>query len=150
MRNGFLLPEESKEPHWGESTLLTWGSSERALQHLFTLLGSKMPGKVEILQLCLPGMSLGRQSILSVRGDGGRSWLPRRASHFSSGSLGKTPNRGSWRFCHQGPSCSYAQGKTGLGALNGSPSPQIVAGNQQAHSRLSQCSDEFIGAASQP
>lgn len=32
----FLLPEKSKEPHGENSSLPTWESSERILQHLFT------------------------------------------------------------------------------------------------------------------
>lgn len=32
----FLLPEKSRKPHRGGSTLPTWDSWERTAQHLFT------------------------------------------------------------------------------------------------------------------
>lgn len=36
----FLFPEESKEPHQGDSALSTW-DSERTVQHVFTIIVSK-------------------------------------------------------------------------------------------------------------
>lgn len=72
----------------------SWGSSERALQHLFTCYwGAKCE---ENWKSAMTGMSLGGELILLMRRDGGRSWLPRGASHLTpfQWALGEDPKQG--------------------------------------------------------
>lgn len=64
----------------------------------------------------LSGMSLGGQSILSMRGKGGRSCCQAEQATLPlfNGPSGMTPNRGSWQLCHQ----ELSNGKQGQGGVS--------------------------------
>lgn len=112
-----FLPEKSRKPQRGDHPPYLGLPGENRAASVHMLLGSKMPGKLEVVRFRLAGMSLGGDKPSKEEGPWGLM-LPRGASQLAlfRDTQGRPQTRGVGSFATRDRPAATAQGITEWGS----------------------------------